>query len=61
MSQLSLALAAGATVLAIAATTEAATFRRGPYLQDLGSRQVAVMMELDSMHAVAIEVAAGVV
>jgi acid phosphatase type 7 len=54
------ALVAITAWLGLPANSEAAGFRRGPYLQDLGPRQVAVMMELDSAHSVAIEVAAGV-
>ncbi|GAC1598434.1 MAG: hypothetical protein NVS3B20_20700 [Polyangiales bacterium] len=36
-------------------------FTRGPYLQDLTSREVAVLCELDSPHAVTVEVSRGVV
>ena len=54
----------GLSVLALALATPtaaaAASFARGPYLQDLGSRQVAVLLELDAPHAVTLEIARGV-
>ena len=57
-------VAAGAAALfsltSLVATSADAATVRGPYLQDLSSRKVAVLLELDGAHAVSIEVARGV-
>jgi hypothetical protein len=54
-----LATAIAAAALAMAPGAQAAPIVRGPYLQDLGSRQAAVMLELDAPRATTLEVRKG--
>ncbi len=55
-----LALACALVASSWSRSSEAASFRRGPYLQDLGSRQVAVLFELDAPHSATLTASIGV-
>lgn len=54
-----LALSTALLALAVAPRADAAPIVRGPYLQDLGSRQVAVMLELDGPRGATLEIRKG--
>lgn len=53
------AAALGLLFGALVASRAEAAFVRAPYLQDLGTKQVAVLLELDAPHAVTLEVTKG--
>jgi len=54
------ALFALVAILRAPSAHAATKFQRGPYLQDLSSRQVAVLFELDAPHDATVEVFRGI-